>query len=422
MMNMVRAILELQKRELEDRRNEEYIERETKLDIKNPLIKVIIGPRRAGKSFFAIRSLIPTGSFGYANFDDEKLVLAKDYDEIIATLNSLYGNPKIFLFDEIQNLSNWELFVNRLHRQGYNLVLTGSNAQLLSKELATHLTGRHVPIYLFPFSFKEYLTAIWKKQPVTAEIKTSLEEYLFNGDYPEPTIKKLNSKEYLSLLFDATIYKDIVKRYKLRSASAVNDLTLFLLSNIATEHTFHSLCRAVGIKSPNTVRKYMRYLDEAFLIFTIPRFSFKVKERFVAARKIYTYDNGFVSAKASTSAPNSGRIYENCVAMQLTRNAFTNGTEIFYWKNTQKEEVDFVIKKGSRITELIQVCFDIENEKTREREIRALLKAKKELRCDQLLIITSEKEGKESAEWFGMKGEVTYIPLWKWLLEQSSNR
>src|SRR3989338_8397577 len=153
MIYMLQEIKErtiLQKREIEVKLKEKYIERNQDLKLNNDLIKVIVGPRRAGKSFFAIHFLNKRGKFGYVNFDDEKLVEVENYDEIITAMNSVYDNPKFVLFDEIQNLPKWELFVNRLQRQGYNLVITGSNSHLLSRELSTHLTGRHIPITLLP--------------------------------------------------------------------------------------------------------------------------------------------------------------------------------------------------------------------------------------------------------------------------------
>ena len=212
---MLKDIILIQKRELEKRLKEDYINRGIKL--KNPnLINVIMGPRRAGKSFFAIHTLNKLDNFGYVNFDDERLAEVENYDEIIASINSVYDNPDFILFDEIQNLPKWELFANRLQRQGYNLVITGSNSNLLSRELATHLTGRHLLINIFPFSFKEYLKSE-NKELTTTEIKEKAAQYLLKGGYPEILLKKVEVKEYLSTLFNSILYKDIIKRYKIRN-------------------------------------------------------------------------------------------------------------------------------------------------------------------------------------------------------------
>ncbi|HPP30637.1 MAG TPA: AAA family ATPase, partial [bacterium] len=216
---MIRDILLMQKRELEKRRDEPFIERDALGRLKNMLshnlIKVITGPRRAGKSFLGVNLLSDTGNFGYANFDDEKLIDIRDYDAIISAINSVYNNPQYILFDEIQNLPRWELFINRLQRQGYNLVITGSNSKLLSSELSPHLTGRHISITIFPFSFPEFLK-LEKRELTTQEIKEKLYDYIKSGGYPEPLIKNIDYKEYLSTLFNSIIYRDIVKRFNIR--------------------------------------------------------------------------------------------------------------------------------------------------------------------------------------------------------------
>ena len=179
MLQEIKEIITLQRREIESKLREKYIERNQELKIDNDLIKVIVGPRRAGKSFFAIHFLNKRGEFGYVNFDDEKLSEVANYDEIVTAMNSIYNNPKFVLFDEIQNLPKWELFTNRLQRQGYKLIITGSNSNLLSKELATHLTGRHLLTNIFPFSFKEYLK-FEGRELTNTEIKEELSKYLFN--------------------------------------------------------------------------------------------------------------------------------------------------------------------------------------------------------------------------------------------------
>ena len=418
MIYMLQEIKErtiLQKREIEVKLKEKYIERNQDLKLNNDLIKVIVGPRRAGKSFFAIHFLNKRGKFGYVNFDDEKLVEVENYDEIITAMNSVYDNPKFVLFDEIQNLPKWELFVNRLQRQGYNLVITGSNSNLLSKELATHLTGRHLLTNIFPFSFKEYLK-LENKELTTIETKDKLSQYLLNGGYPEILSKKVELKEYLSILFNSIIYKDIVKRYKIRNPKQIEDLVLYLISNIANEYSYNSLTKVGKIKSSHTTEKYLGYLEESFVLFSLNRFSYKVKEQLSSNKKIYCIDNGFIQAKAFKLSPDIGKLYENVVACKLKKEEVDGKLKFYYWKNQQQEEVDFVIKEGTKVKQLIQVCFNINNLETKNREIRALVKAGKELKCNNLLIITEDIEIKEKSEWFGDKATIIYIPLWKWLL------
>lgn len=416
MLQEIKEILTLQKREIEIKLKEKYIERNQNLKLNNDLIKVIVGPRRAGKSFFAIHFLNKQGKFGYVNFDDEKLVEIENYDEIITAMNSVYDNPKFVLFDEIQNLPKWELFANRLQRQGYNLVITGSNSNLLSRELATHLTGRHLLTNIFPFSFKEYLK-FENKELITSEIKEKLSLYLLNGGYPEILSKKVELKEYLSNLFNSILYKDIMKRYKIRNPKQIENLAIYLISNIANEYSYNSLTNIGKIKSSHTTEKYLNYLEESFILFSLNRFSYKVKEQLSSNKKIYCIDNGFIQAKAFKLSPDFGKLYENVVACKLKKEEIEGNLRFYYWKNQQQEEVDFITQEGLKVKQLIQVCFNIDELDTKNREIRALIKAGKELRCNNLLIITEDTEKEEKAEWFGDKANIKFIPLWKWLLE-----
>jgi len=416
---MIRDILVMQKRELEGKLKEIYVDRDIDLKgIDNDMIKVITGPRRAGKSFFAIHMLNRLGSFGYVNFDDERLMGVKDYDNIVNAVNSLYKKPKYLLLDEIQNLDKWELFVNRLQRQGHNLVITGSNSRLLSKELATHLTGRHLSINIFPFSFKEFLN-LEDNELTESEIKDRLFSYLSYGGYPEPLVKKLDHRDYLSTLFDSVIYKDIVKRFRIRSVQGIEDLALYLISNNAREFSYNALSKVTKCRSVHTVEKYLSYLEEAFLFFRLNRFSFKVKEQISSNKKIYCIDNGFVHAKAFKFISEFSRLYENIVAVELKRLEMDRNVKIYYWKSEQQEEVDFVVKEGLKVKQLIQVCYNVEDIKTRKRETRALIKASKKLRCNNLFVITEDYEAEEQAEWFGIKRKIRFMPLWKWLLKLS---
>ena len=415
MLQEIKEILTLQKREIETKLKEKYIERNQNLKLNNDLIKVIVGPRRAGKSFFAIHFLNKQGKFGYVNFDDERLNEVNNYDEIITVMNSIYDNPKLVLFDEIQNLPKWELFANRLQRQGYKLIITGSNSNLLSKELASHLTGRHLLTNIFPFSFKEFIT-FENKELTKTEIKEKLFQYIFNGGYPEILLKKVELKEYLSLLFNSILYKDIIKRYKIRNPKQIEDLATYLISNIANEYSYNSLSKIGKIKSSHTIEKYIDYLEESIILFSLSRFSYKVKEQLSSNKKIYCIDNGFIQAKSFKASPDFGKLYENTVACKLKKQELDGKFKLYYWKNQQQEEVDFLIKEGLKVKQLIQVCFNVNNLETKNREIRALIKAGKELKCNNLLIISEDTESEEKVEWFGDKATITYIPLWKWLL------
>ncbi len=418
---MLRDILILQKRELEKRRHERFIERmvDYRTPLANDLVKVITGPRRAGKSSLGFHMLNSSGEkFGYVNFDDENLIGIKNYDDIINTVASLYDNPRFFLFDEIQNLAKWELFVNRLQRQGYNLIITGSNSNLLSAELSSHLTGRYMLINIFPFSFAEFLKAEKTQEQLTSsEIKSKLLDYLSSGGYPEPLIKPIDRKDYLSTLFTSIIYKDIISRFNIRMVSAIENLALYLISNTGREFSYNTLSKITGCKSVHTVEKYLQYLEESFIFFKLHRFSPKFPEQISSPKKIYCIDNGFIKANAFRTADDTAMLFENVVAVQLKKHEISGAEKVYYWKHPLLQEVDFVLKKGPEISQLIQVCHNLADIQTKEKEEKSLMKASNEFNCNNLLIINDNYEGEEKLRWFGSTRTVRYIPLWKWLLK-----
>lgn len=407
----------LQKREIEETLRKRYIRRDLQLvDLDKPIIKAILGPRRAGKSFFAAHEASRLGVFAYLNFDDEILSRVRDYELLIENARGVYGEPRVWVLDEIQNLPDWELFINRLQRRGFNLIITGSNSKLLGRDLATHLTGRILSSVVFPFSFSEFLR-FRDKTTTLAERSAMLTEYARWGGFPEPLVNGLDSKTYLSSLFDGLLYKDIILKRRPKYPQALQDLATILLANIGNPATTMRLARLSTLKSPLTAGKYFGYLEEAFLFFAVPAFSWKVGEQVRAPKKIYVIDNGFHAAKAFSPSPNTGRLYENLVAVHLYRQALNGVLDFRHFKSSRGHEVDFVVLRGSTPVQLIQVCLDVRDERTNQREIRALLQASVELKCDELLILTEYKEGLEDVEWFGRKGRVRYEPLQQWLAE-----
>jgi len=414
---MTQDILTSQKAEFERKLREPYVQREAVIiGLTTDLISVVIGPRRAGKSFFSIHSAGSLSSgVGYANFDEERLLSISNFDEIISAIRLVYGNPKTLFFDEIQNLDHWEIIVNRLHREGYKLILTGSNSRLLGSDLATHLTGRHFSTYLFPFSFREVMS-LPGNNDTTIDKQQRCFEYVTRGGFPEVWVKNYDPVEYLSTLFDSIILNDIVKRYRVRYPNALVDLAHILITNMTGEFSSTSIQKLAKFNSFSTVEKYMGFLEEAFLLFRIPRFSFKVKEQKISGKKIYCYDNGYFQAKAFRFSQNTGKLFENAVAIELRRRKMAGNCRLFYYKNQKGEEVDFVIQQGLKITQLIQVCYSFSEPKVKEREIRALLKASAELDCHKLMVITHDVEATEKHSWFGNTGEIEFIPLWKWFL------
>jgi predicted AAA+ superfamily ATPase len=279
---------------------------------------------------------------------------------------------------------------------------------------------------VFPFSFKEFLS--YKKLNIEKEyeiitkkkeIKKHLTEYLTYGGFPQIVLEKDISlkNQMLKEIFEGIIYRDIVFRHKIKDAYLVKVIAELAINNfsslISATKLRNVLVQLISKKiSPNYVVNILEYLQEAFLIFQIPIFSFKVKEQKLYPKKIYCIDTGLINAVTTKFTKDFGRIYENIVALYLIKN---KGKEnIFYWKSSEGYEVDFVIKEGLKINQLIQVCYDIENEKTKEREINSLIKAGKELNCKNLLIITDDYEGKEKIN----SKTILYKPLWKLLLSE----
>ena len=414
---MLRDILLTQKRELEQRLLEPYVPRDVHVPPgMDDLVCVVLGPRRAGKSFFAMHREESRGAFGYVNFDDERLVRLDDFDSLIAAVQSVYGQPRHLLLDETQNVPSWELLVNRLQRQGFRLTVTGSNAHLLSSELATHLTGRHLPIVLFPFSFAEYLK-VQGAELTGAEMAEACRKYAETGGFPEPVVKGMPYGDYLRTLVRSTLYKDVVVRHRIRSPQGLEDLSGYLMANAAQRFSWRTLAEVVGGRSVHTVRKYFDHMAEAFLFFSLPRFSFKVREQVKATRKAYCIDNGMISATAFQSSANVGRMYENLVAVALHKCELEGRLRIHYWQSPRQEEVDFVIQRDRRVVQLIQVCAEIGNPTVWARESRALLKAGDALGCQEMLILTDSEEGERDASWYGLKGRIRMMPIWRWALE-----
>jgi len=397
-----------------------YVQREglkrARESLQGNLIKVIIGPRRAGKSVFSIQMLEGL-NFAYLNFDDERLVSTSDYDELLKAIRQVYGETKLILFDEIQNLPKWELFINRLHRRGFNVILTGSNAHLLSRELSTHLTGRYIQFQIFPFSFLEFLRAKEFAMDEALELKERqglllghLDSYLDKGGYPEIVVKDLDVKNYLTTLFESVLFKDIVKRHSVRYTKMLSDLAHYLITNHSNEFSYTKLKTILEFRSVHTVENYTEYLTEAFLIFSVDRFSFKLKEQMRSPKKGYAYDTGVIHAIRLKTGKDIGRLMENLVAIELMR----RGVEFYYYRSVNGKEVDFLIKRGPKVDELIQVCYDINHYGTRKRELTSLAKAGKAIGCDRLTILTWDYKAEEK-----YSGErVNFLPLWRWLISR----
>ena len=417
----LKSILLEQRQRIIETKSQSYTEREklkkitTFIKIKSSII--VTGIRRCGKSVFISQIInLYFKNYYFVNFEDERLshFTLDDFNLLNETCIELFGNTKSFFLDEIQNISGWEKWVRRMHDSGYKFFITGSNARLLSKELATLLTGRNIQFSIYPFSFREFLN--FKKLSLNKDdiyitekraiIGKYFSEYVKTGGFPE--YLKDKRIEILQSYFNDIIQRDIVERHKVTNIKYLKELARYLITNTGNPATFNSLKRAVNIKSTTTTIKYFSYIEDAYLVFSVPFFSYSLKKQSVNPFKVYAIDVGLRKAISFQFSKDMGQIFETLVAIALKQ----NNIEFYYWKNKKNEEVDFVIKEKKSVTQLIQVCYDLSDADTEERENRALLSAAEELRTRKLIIINSdiEKEVK-------YKGRtISYIPLWKWLL------
>ncbi|MEM5832544.1 MAG: ATP-binding protein [Candidatus Aenigmatarchaeota archaeon] len=407
----------------------EYLEK-IKSFLKTNMIIAIIGPRRAGKSFIMrqiARELIINGinpkEILIVNFEDRRFIdfSVELLDKIFETYLEFVkpkSKPYVF-FDEIHKIKNWEKWIRNFQElQKGKIIISCSNANLLKGELSTLLTGRHLDIIVFPLSFKEFLEFKGLKIEDVIdlvnkriEIKSFLREYCEFGGFPEVVLSE-SKKDILLTYFEDITTKDILLRYKIKKANELISLAKFYLTNISNLITFTSIEKSLNI-SADTIQKFSRYFEETFLIFFIHRFSKKVKEVEKSPKKVYCIDVGLANAVALRFSENIGRIIENIVAIELKRVSSQNpNIEIFYWKDYQQNEVDFIIKEGLEIKQLIQVTYASNKDEIEKREIKALLKASELLNCKDLLIITWDYEDEIKIN----SKTIKCIPLWKWLL------
>ena len=383
----------------------------------SPQITVITGVRRCGKSTLLRQFADKLENYHYLNLDDERLVdmTVKDFNTVLTAWEKL-GNSKNILLDEIQNVSKWERFVRRMHDDGYKIFITGSNARLLSSELATHLTGRYKKIELYPFAFQEQL-CFYNISPDIEEVITTKRKaeiikyfdiYLKAGGFPD--YLKYNDREFLHTVYESIIYKDIIVRNKIREVKAFRELCNFSLSNIGKEVSYCSLAATLGFKSHTSVKNNIGFMQEAYLIFELLKYDFSLKKQYVANKKAYAIDNGLRTVAGFCISEDRGRLLENLVFIELKRRY----ADIYYHKN--KRECDFLVKAGTKITHAIQVCYDI-NSWNEKREIEGLCEAMEQYDLDKGLIITTSDEATRKTN----NKTIEIIPAWKWLLKKNDN-
>ena len=387
-------------------------------------IVAILGIRRCGKSVLCLQILDKSKNFLYINFDDERLIefSARDFDNLLEAYYEIYGETDYIVLDEPHNISGWELFANRIRRKK-RVIITGSNSKLLSGELATHLTGRYIDFVLFPFNFYEFLKfnnfSISESDFYSSEkrglLKKFLDEYIVSGGFPE---RYHFGKEILVRIYSDIIEKDILKRCKIKDKNTFKEMVRYVISNYGCEVTFNRLKNIVGIKDVHTIKNWFYLLENAYMIVLLERFSFKLKQQVISPKKVYCIDTGPINAISFKITEDRGKLIENLVAIELfRRRSYKNrNLEVYYWKDYQQNEVDFIIKEKESVRQLIQVCYDISNYNTREREIKSLIKASKELKCSDLLIITMDYENEELFNLDSNRKKIKFVPLWKWLL------
>ncbi len=389
----------------------------------------ITGTRRGGKSSLMklicadlIRdSQIPLTNILYLNFEDERFI---EFE--LSDFNLIYevfleendpNKRRYFFLDEIQNISGWEKWVNRLYEMNQiKIFITGSNRNPLSSEVASTLTGRNRVITNFPFSFREFLQYRKIKYDessryITEEragIKNAFQEYLNLGGYPE--VIKNNDPTLLEQYFRDFIYCDILPCYHIRNSKALRELCLFLASNISTIHSYKKLQQLVEAKSLNTIKHFLEILEEIYLFFRVDLFDYSIKRQIYNPSKIYAIDTALAQSVSFQFSKNIGHIYENMVFLELKR----RGKELYYWKDEKGREVDLVIRAGREVEEMIQVGYNLTSPDTRKREIQPLIEAYQKFKQPKLTLITDDEEGTYQSE----EVSINIIPLWKWLITE----
>lgn len=411
------------------------------LELRLPKIKkaiTIIGPRRAGKTFFLFNNMerlknVKRTEILYVNLEDDRLLPLEleDMDKILKTYYEIYPENRkkmIYLFlDEVQNIDGWELFVRRvLDSENAQVFLTGSSSKLLAKEIATSMRGRAIPYIILPFSFREFLRVKefelekFLSSDKKAWLMKYLDEFIRWGGFPEVVLDddELSRVRTLKDYVEIMLMRDMAERHKIKNITVLRMLFSALQASFSKEfsvHKFFNYLKSQGIKiSKNTLYEYFRYFEDAFAILPVRRFGYSIRETEQSIPKVYQIDNGYAGQLSASFSHNIGRLMENLVAVEwLRRRSLNPKLEFYYWKDISGKEIDFVIKEGPKICELVQVCYDIEDFDTRLRETKALIKASIELKCNNLSVITWDYEETETND----NKKLTYIPLWKWLLQ-----
>ena len=381
--------------------------------LKTSQIVVITGIRRCGKSTLLHQIANNYKDFLYINFDDERLFNFElaDFQNLMLIFKKRSSTKNIFI-DEIQNVQNWERFIRRIFDEDYKIYITGSNSKLLSSELATHLTGRYLKIELFPFSFGEYIKhKNIEISPLTSDIKANVlkafDEYLLVGGFPGFPLN--NDISYIQQIFEDILYKDLIARFEIRNIKTFKQLAHYLITNFTKEISYNSLKNCLTLSNVNTIKDYIDYLQQAYLVFECYKYDYSLKKQIVYNKKIFCIDNGLQKSISFNFSNNFGHLLENMIFIELRRKS----PQVYFYKTVQNYEVDFVVQDNE--LQLFQVCYSIEDEKTYEREKRALIVAMKELNIQSSTILSYNNEALIKTD----SGNINVIPAWKWLINRN---
>ena len=417
MKDLLKQII-LEQQEILHAQNKRYVQRYIADEwLQTSEILIISGIRRCGKSVLMqqIRDRLVEKDF-FFNFDDERLANFKldDFQKLQECFVELFGEQHTYYFDEIQNIEGWARFVRRLYNAGNKIVITGSNARMLSRELGTHLTGRYIQVEIYPFSFQEYLAM--NEIPVNAKtlytttgratMVKSFVKYMECGGFPK--FLQDGSVSYLTSLYESIIYRDILTRNGLTNEKEMQELMFYLASNATKRVTYSSLGKVVGIQHPDTIKNYLEYIQQTYLISQLFRYDPSVKKQMMSPKKIYFVDNAIIKRIGFNATENNGVFLENLVFIELKR----RGWDVYYYAD--KKECDFIVRKGLHISDAYQVTLKMDSPQTREREIAGVREAMQAYSLSKGYILTFE--GKETIN-FDDGTIVEVVPVWEWILQ-----
>ena len=414
-------ILTDQQEEMQERAEEMLCHRKEAVlvDLKSTQAQVVIGVRRSGKSTLCYQALQSADvKYAYADFDDERMadIEAKQLNDVLEILYKIYGDFNYLFLEEIQNVKGWHLFVNRMLRKKMHVIITGSNAKLLSGELATHLSGRNKEIALYPFSFKEFCSmkqVDTERKTTKAEAfrRAAFDEFMKQGGFPE-LFAIDDRKSYVNTLVDNILKRDIEQRFKIAYKASFENMAHHLLNVSPTIVVSQDLANTFHFKSEHTAKNYVGYLKQAYMLIGVPKYSQKSKVRTVQ-EKVYAVDVAMMDQRENAFAgENLGHRLETIVLIHLVRKGKLEGLDVYYL-NERYGECDFLVCRGNAVLQAVQVSYDITAEKTRKREINGLLLAAKQTGCTNLLLLTDHESS--TIEEGGHKIKVQ--PVYEWSLE-----